>query len=407
VRKDAGTHPSLTLGVRDAIRAQYNVHRTWSYQLHYDNLEVVCAENPEPLPCPSYTTVRRYMKETGLFKQRRVPNANRPGAILAREHLENYEVRSYEATHVHGLWHSDFHDGSRSVVTRAGDRRIPQLFCVIDDLSRVVCHAQWYLHEDTESFLHGMSQAFQKRGLPRALLTDNGGAMIAGETAEGMHDLSVVHTTTLDYSPYQNAKQEVFWTQVEGRLMAMLEGVPELTLPLLNEATQAWVELEYNRELHSEIGCAPVARMLKGPCVGRACPSSDTLRRAFRMRQHRTQRRSDGTLTIEGVRFEVPSELRHVERLAVRYARWDLTTADVIDERTGAIVATLYPLDKAANADGRRRILDRVAPPPGPQKPAGMAPLLRKLVHDYGATGLPPAYLPKDDLGVPSEGVSP
>jgi putative transposase len=112
-------------------------------------------------------------------------------------------------------------------------------------------------------------------------------------------------------------------------------------------------------------------------------------------------------LTIEGVRFEVPSELRHVERLAVRYARWDLTTADVIDERTGAIVATLYPLDKAANADGRRRILDRVAPPPGPQKPAGMAPLLRKLVHDYWATGLPPAYLPKDDLGVPSEGVSP
>jgi hypothetical protein len=279
----------------------------------------------------------------------------------------------------------------------------PQLFGVLDDYSRVVCHTQWYLHEDTESFVHGMSQAFQKRGLPRALLTDNGGAMIAGETEQGMHDLSVVHTTTLAYSPYQNAKKEIFWSQVEGRLMPMLEGVAELTLSLLNETTQAWVELEYNRELHTEIGCAPVARMIAGPSVGRMCPGSEVLRRAFRLRERRTQRRSDGTMTIEGVRFEVPSELRHLERLWVRYARWDLATADVVDERTGVVVATIYPIDKAANADGRRRILDPVDAPPAPKEPAGMAPLLRKLVHAYGTTGLPPAYLPKDDLSVCDE----
>ena len=43
-------------------------------------------------------------------------------------------------------------------------------------------------------------------------------------------------------SPYQNAKQEAFWGPVEGRLMAMLEDVPDLTLAKLNQATQAWVE---------------------------------------------------------------------------------------------------------------------------------------------------------------------
>jgi hypothetical protein len=30
--------------------------------------------------------------------------------------------------------------------------------------------------------------------------------------------------------------------------------------------------------------------------------------------------------------------------------------------------------------------------------PSEMAPLLRKLMADYAATGLPPAYIPKDDL---------
>jgi putative transposase len=45
---------------------------------------------------------------------------------------------------------------------------------------------------------------------------------------------------------YQNGKQEALWGSVEGRLMAMLEGVDDLTLARLNAATQAWVEHDYN-----------------------------------------------------------------------------------------------------------------------------------------------------------------
>jgi len=99
------------------------------------------------------------------------------------------------------------------------------------------------------------------------------------------------------------------------------------------------------------------------------------------------------------VRFEVPSRLRHIERLEVRYARWDLSSADVIDPKTRVIIATLYPIDKQRNADGVRRALAPVtgASAPAP-KPVGMAPLLRKLIDTHRATGLPPAYLPKHDV---------
>lgn len=399
VRKDSGSHRSLAEPVRAALRAQHDSHRTWSYQLHADNLEVVCDEQPELGQCPSYATVRRYMKESGLFKQKPVPNLNRPGAQQARERLETYEVRSYEVTHVHGLWHSDFHVGSRKVVTRAAEWVVPKLLCVLDDCSRIGCHAQWYLDEEAESFTHGLMQGFQKRGLPRSLMTDGGAAMRAGETLQGLSDLSIVHAPTLPYSPYQNAKQEVFWAQVEGRLMAMLEGVENLTLAMLNEATQAWLELEYNRKVHSEIRMTPVARMLAGPSVGRPCPKADELRCAFRLAEWRTQRRSDGTVSVQGVRFEVPSRLRHLERMRVRYARWDLSTVDVVDDVSKLVLATLHPLDKAKNADGHRRLLQPASvPPETASKPAGMAPLLRKLITTYGETGLPPAYLPKHDI---------
>src|SRR4051812_7262596 len=54
VRKDSGTHPSMTPSLRSALRAQYDAHPTWSYQLHADNLEVVCEEEVSSLgACPS------------------------------------------------------------------------------------------------------------------------------------------------------------------------------------------------------------------------------------------------------------------------------------------------------------------------------------------------------------------
>ena len=34
----------------------------------------------------------------------------------------------------------------------------------------------------------------------------------------------------------------------------MLEGVTDPTLGQLNEATLAWIEIEYNRTVHSELG---------------------------------------------------------------------------------------------------------------------------------------------------------
>ena len=66
-----------------------------------------------------------------------------------------------------------------------GQWAYPLLLGVLDDHSRLGCHAQWYLAEGAEQLVHGLSQAFQKRGLPRALMSDNGSAMIAAETRQG------------------------------------------------------------------------------------------------------------------------------------------------------------------------------------------------------------------------------
>ncbi len=389
VPRHTGTHPSITATAQEAIRQLRREHPRWSFQLVHDNLHALGREQPNLGVLPSYATVCRFMKHHGLGRARKPRRHEQEPGFVPRER------RSFEVGHVHGLWHCDFHQGKRHVLTAQGEWQAPVLFGLLDDRSRLCCHAQWYLGaEDTQSFIHGLCQGFQKRGLPRALLSDNGSPMLAAESQEGLLRLSVEHHTTLSQTPEQNGKQEVFWSQVEGRLMAMLDGEKELTLDLLNRATQAWVEQEYHQAIHSETKQTPLERWLAGPSVGRPCPSSDELRRAFRMEVSRAQRKSDGTLTVEGVRYELPGAYRTLMRPTVRVARWDLSSIDLVDPRHGTHLATLFPLDKEKNAERRRRALTDAAPETVARAPAGIAPLLRQLMAQYAATGLPPAYVP-------------
>jgi transposase InsO family protein len=297
------------------------------------------------------------------------------------------------------LWHLDFHHGSLKVLTHAGQWQRPIALGILDDHSRLCCHLQWYFSETAEDLVHGLSQAIQKRGLPRALLTDNGPAMIADEVTEGLLRLGILHEKTLPYSPYQNGKQESFWATLEGRLMEMLNALAELTLDFLNQATQAWVEMEYNRTPHREISSSPLARFAQAPDVLRSSPSSAALREAFRLETTRRQRRSDGTISLEGVRFEVPARYRHFTDVTVRYARWDLGRVDVVDARSGRALAPIYPLDRTANADGHRSAVepdqsDAAADDRQPRSNR-LPPLLKRILEEYSASGMPPAYLPK------------
>ena len=120
------------------------------------------------------------------------------------------------------------------------------------------------------------------------------------------------------------------------------------------------------------------------------------LRLAFTAEVTRTQRRSDGSFGLEGIRFEVPSRYAHFHKLTVRYASWDRSFVHLADPTTGVILGRLYPQDKSKNAEGRRAPRQPVLAATAPT-PAGMAPLLQQILRQYAATGLPPAYLPQPD----------
>jgi len=395
-RRDTGKTTVLSSAQLMELIQQYKNFPHWSYQLHLDNLAALIKTRPDLGTMPSYATLRRRMLSNG-FRPR--PSTRKPttaGMQQAAQKLEQREVRSFEAEYVHQLWHLDFHHSRRRIADSSGQFHTAKALCILDDCSRLCCHIQWYLEETTDCLIHGLTQAFHKRGLPRSLLSDNGSAMIADETQNGLLNLGVCHEKTLPYSPYQNGKQESFWGNLEGRLMAMLTHVDPLSLDFLNQSSIAWAEQEYNRKVHAELGQSPLSKMASISDVSRPSCDSDAMRFAFCLQEKRTQRRSDGTITVKGVRFELPSRLRHVDRVSVRYQSWDLSTAWVVDPKSGEKLARVNPQDKLKNASGIRRLF---SPAPEPllttENTDPIPPLLKQILSDYAASGLPPAYIPK------------
>ena len=92
------------------------------------------------------------------------------------------------------------------------------------------------------------------------------------------------------------------------------------------------------------------------------------------------------------------ARILQISLLEVRFAAWDLTQVHLVDPHTGTVLCRLFPQDKAANASGLHRGLRPVnAEPVTPPPPRGVGPLLARMIDRQAETGLPPAYLPKDE----------
>jgi hypothetical protein len=83
----------------------------------------------------------------------------------------------------------------------------------------------------------------------------------------------------------------------------------------------------------------------------------------------------------------------------LRASNWDKSHMSLVDADTDAPLARLLPQDKIKNASGMRKAIgadDRLADVYSTEQ--CMPALLRQWLADYAATGLPPAYLPMEEV---------
>jgi putative transposase len=379
-RSDKGKSRVMTKQHESILVAFYSedsVSRSWSWLLVFQNFEASLQEVQPEVFIPSYATVRRFFMRMNLFP---VPVASSKGErALAKK--RKHGTNLFEVEHVGGLVHLDYHVCSIKILTRQGTLATAYAMAIIDDRSRHVGHFQWFTHETCENLVHVVQQYILRRGMFRASMNDNGAAMIAEEFVTGCEKLGIALLYSEPAHPWQNGKIESFWKPLENRLIAMLQGVQGLTLDELNSLTQAWVEQDYNRSIHSELNDTPLNVFMNRKNVLRPSANMDVMRQAFRIVVKRQQRMTDHTITIEKVRFKIPREYWHEQSIRVAYARWDLSFVHIINDETGTSIARIYPVDKK---------VDDPKPAPEPLIRDNLneivPPLLRKFLKSYRDT---------------------
>ena len=126
---------------------------------------------------------------------------------------EAKDKRAFEASHPNEIWQSDVMHGPRVLVE--GKLKKAYLIGIIDDYSRFIIHAQFYLAETRENFLDALRQAVLSRGLPQKLYIDNGSCYKALHLEQVAAQLGVTITHSRPYTPQGRGKIERWFRYVQ------------------------------------------------------------------------------------------------------------------------------------------------------------------------------------------------
>lgn len=232
------------------------------------------------------STVHRFLRSNGLMKQ---------SQLMAEDR------RRFEAELPNDLWQSDCMHGPR--VDHQGKNRKTYLIAFMDDHSRLVPYAEFYLSESLASYVKALEQALLTRGLPRKIYTDNGSAFRSHHLEHVTASLGIALIHARPYKPQGKGKIERFFRTVRGDFLPCFRGN---TLAELNQALFFWLNDIYHQRIHSSTGQTPFARFTSRMECLREAPHNlkDYFRKTVRRRVAK-----DRTISLDGRIFEAPVSL--------------------------------------------------------------------------------------------------
>lgn len=251
--------------------------------------------------------------------------------------------RKFEAELPNDLWQSDCMHGPRIEVD--GRMRKTYLFAFLDDHSRLVPHAQFYLSERLDSYLDAFKQALLRRGLPRKLYLDNGAAFRSKHLEDLTASLGIALIHSSPYKPQGRGKIERFFRTVRSQF---LSGFTGKTLQELNEALDLWLNELYHQRKHTATNHSPFERFTAQMQCLRAAPKD--LQDHFRKRTRRTVAK-DRTITLNGKLYEAPVPLIG-KQVLVLYHDQDPHRVEVFHEHKS--YGFLIPVDLHINCRVKR-----------------------------------------------------
>lgn len=207
--------------------------------------------------------------------------------------------RRFEAEFPNDIWQSDVMHGPHVLVN--GKKRKSYLIAFLDDHSRLLPHAQFYLSERLDSWLDAFRWALSTRGMPRKLYVDNGAAFRSRHLERVCASLGIALIHTPPYTPQGRGKVERLFRTVRAQFLPCFQGE---FLDELNVAFDLWVNQDYHQRIHSSTGQSPFNRFTRHLELLRTAPADmeDHFRKEVRRRVTK-----DRIVSIDNRLYEAPT----------------------------------------------------------------------------------------------------
>lgn len=289
-------------GLYPKVRLDKGRSRFLSSEIKLNILELK-KQNPE-LTVPALIKLLKYKK---LLSEEQRLNSSTIYQFLKRERIEKVNLeakdkRKFEALHPNQIWQSDVMHGP--YVDVDGRKRKVYLIAIIDDFSRMIISADFYLSETRESFIHCLQEAVMARGLPQKLYIDNGSCFRALHLEQIAAQLGIAIHHSRPYTPQGRGKIERWFKHVRDNFLLPYTD-KKLDLKSLKDDFEQWV-LEYNYRLHSSTNEKPIERYKNNLQAVRPAPHDIT--KYFRQIEWRRVRK-DRTVKLNNLSYEVPVNL--------------------------------------------------------------------------------------------------
>lgn len=263
---------------------------------------------------------------------------------VKRETVGKIDRRRFEAEYPNDIWQSDVMHGP--MVETDGKMRKSYLIAFIDDHSRLLPQAEFYLNERLDSWLDAFRKALLTRGMPRRLYVDNGSAFRTKHLERICASLGMALIHTPPYTPQGRGKIERFFRSIRDRF---LPTCPEnMTLNDINRIFSEWIPVNYHDRIHSSTGETPIQRFGRHIELTRTAPVDieDHFRKEVRRRVTK-----DRTVSIKNLLYEAPTKFIG-EQLQLLYHEDRPDRVEIIHK--GASHGFLVPLDLNANFKVKR-----------------------------------------------------
>jgi transposase InsO family protein len=305
LRKDRGTSRVMDDAIiQRAVQLRRENTKRWTSTL----LDIMKREGTfEDAPIPHRSTLDRHLDRLGASR--------RMMGILKTKHHIKMQFDDFG-----DLWVGDYHSGPL-ILGPDGKPTTSKLGAFLDHATRYPVADRYYSSEQLATLRDTLLRAFLKWGKPKKAYVD-GGAVYRAEQLK--YSLKRVDTLLIHSRPYYSEGRGLIekWWQVIKQFEEEVRLYDRL-LPLheLNRLWEAYRELRYCQEIHSELGMSPneaIADVTPRPI------DPQVARELFLVKAVRSVGKKDACVPVEGRRFQCDSFLRG-RTVEVRYDPNDLS----------------------------------------------------------------------------------